>query len=157
MLVRFALAALGRRGPHNNVSKCHEWWMDWWQSECMKNVEAGCFCCCYFYNINSLIGMIYTNTSGNVAKNIDLSKWSERNEMERNETRWDEAMMGNDDKNTSAKNYRCQANLISRQIKVLHTAYTHILTNFTRNKRNEYLRFTRWIDSSPEQKNLFCS
>lgn len=48
-------------------------------------------------------------------------KRTKRNGTERNETRWDGAMMGNDDKNTSAKNYRCQANLISRQIKVLHT------------------------------------
>lgn len=147
-----------RRGPHNNVSKCHEWWMDWWQSECMKNIEAGCFscvCCCYFYNINSLIGMIYTNTSGNVAKNIYLSKWSERNEMERNEMRW-----GNDgkwwQKYVSEKlpmpgQFNFEAN------KSTAHESTHILRRNLRNKRNEYLRFTRRIDSSPEQKNLFCS
>lgn len=63
---------LGRRGPHNNVPKCHEWRMAWWQrANLWKISRLVVFVVVIFFNMNSLIGDKNTSTK-NYRRQVNL-------------------------------------------------------------------------------------
>lgn len=116
--------ALAARSSSRTTQQCFKmsWMMNGLMTERMHEKCRGwlflvCLLLLFLYHKLTHRNDIYQHQRQCCKKYISIKM----KRTKRNGTRWDGAMMGNDDKNTSAKNYRCQANLISRQIKVLHT------------------------------------